>query len=201
MILYELFRNEDNPVYKELSLSNYSRQLDFLKHLVTIAPKSGNVFLSQTVLKALNYHAMACLHDYAGQYRPHMVEIRNRRNIVTYTPPEHFRVNTLMDDFVNRINRMWEQTEPFELAALVLWKLNWIHPFVNGNGRTARAACYFVLCLKAGGWLAGKPILPDRLRRDSRYVPFLIEADNGDIKPLTMLVKDLTYQQLLSAQQ
>jgi Fic/DOC family len=48
----------------------------------------------------------------------------------------------------------------------VLWRLNNIHPFINGNGRTARAACYFVLCLKAGGWLPGETILPELIKRD-----------------------------------
>ncbi|MBL8221394.1 MAG: Fic family protein, partial [Bryobacterales bacterium] len=28
----------------------------------------------------------------------------------------------------------------------VMWRLNWIHPFFGGNGRTARSASYLVLC-------------------------------------------------------
>lgn len=81
-----------------------------------------------------------------------------------YTPPDHYRVNALMDDFVNLVNRRWSETEPVSLAAYVLWRLNYIHPFINGNGRTARAACYFVLCVKVKGWLGGDTILPERLR-------------------------------------
>ena len=43
------------------------------------------------------------------------------------------------------------------LAAFVLWRLLWVHPFSDGNGRTARAACYLVLCAKNGKHLPGNP--------------------------------------------
>ncbi len=64
------------------------------------------------------------------------------------------------------------------LAAYVLWRLNHIHHFVNGNGRTARVTAYFVLCLASGGWLPGEKLLPERIveRRDD-YVDALKQAD------------------------
>jgi Fic family protein len=82
-----------------------------------------------------------------------------------YQPPEHYRVGALMEDFVNTVNREWEKSDPVVLAAYVLWGLNAIHPFINGNGRTARAACYFVLCLKAGQWLPGTSVPSRRFVR------------------------------------
>jgi Fic family protein len=84
----------------------------------------------------------------------------------SHRPPEHYRVPALMDDFINTVNRAWEKTDPVVLATYVLWRVNNIHPFINGNGRTARAACYFVLCLAAGGWLRGEPILPELIRQN-----------------------------------
>ena len=82
--------------------------------------------------------------------------------------------NTAYDE----VNRGWDTADPVELAAYVLWKLNRIHPFINGNGRAARAACYFILCLKLGGWVKGDPILPDLLKRDrEQYVAALKEVD------------------------
>ena len=95
-----------------------------------------------------------------------------------YQPPDHYLVAPLMDDMVNMVNRTWEGADPVVLAAFVLWRLNAIHPFINGNGRTARAACYFVLCLKLGGWLPGKVILPELIRRNrDKYVSVLKEVD------------------------
>ncbi len=83
-----------------------------------------------------------------------------------------------MDDFTNTVNLNFRQMDPVALAAFVLWRLNHIHPFINGNGRTARAACYFVLCIKLGGWLRGSKILPELLRENrTEYVAALKEVD------------------------
>jgi len=85
-----------------------------------------------------------------------------------------------MDDFVNEVNRGWSEVDPVVLATFVLWRLNHIHPFINGNGRTARAACYFVLCVTAGGWLPGETILPELIKRDRNdYVDALKKADQS----------------------
>ena len=109
-----------------------------------------------------------------------------------------------MDDFINSVNRGWEKTDPVALATFVLWRLNYIHPFINGNGRTARAAAYFVLCVAAGTWLPGDTILPERLRQDrDNYVEALKRADSQyeetgqpDLGPLHALVSAHLDQQL-----
>ena len=85
-----------------------------------------------------------------------------------------------MDDFVNHVNRMWDASDPVVLASYVLWRLNHIDPFINGNGRTARAASYFGLCLRAGAWLPGNTTLPDFIAENrERYVAALQEADKS----------------------
>jgi hypothetical protein len=148
------------------------------------------------VIRALNYHAIACLHAYAGEFRPCGVIVGD------YEPPPHYQVPALMNMFVDEVNRVWESTDPVLLAAFVLWKLNRIHPFINGNGRAARAACYFVLCLKVGGWLQGDPILPELIKRDrADYIVALKAVDASlitgplNLAPLhALLVKLLTEQ-------
>lgn len=194
MILFELFdQNEDDPAYKELAFANYVRQLSFLQSAVEAALTADRQFLSQTVIKALNYHALACLHSYAGEYRPHAVTVGE------YKPPEHYRVAGLMDDLVNSINRSWTDADPIMLSALALWRLNSIHPFVNGNGRTARAACYFVLCVKSGGWLGGTKILPVLLSQNrERYIAALRCADKGEFDDLRELIAELLQEQASS---
>lgn len=201
MILYEIVGTEDNPVYRAVEVSNGSRQYDFLRSMVDASIGVQKPFLSSTLLKALNFHAIACLHTNAGEYRPCPVIVGD------YSPPAHFRVLALMDDFVNSANRLWEQSDAVTLAAYVLWRLNHIHPFINGNGRTARAACYFVLCLKSGGWLPGRTILPELLRTERpRYVEALQEVDaslgNGqlDLSPLMNLLEELLAIQLDSSE-
>ena len=172
MILYEIFGTEHHPVYQNLEIANGARQYDFLHSLVHTALAVQRLFLSTHLIKALNHQAITCLHVSAGEFRPCEVVVGQHR------PPEHYRVQALMDDFINAANRAWESTDPITLAAYVMWRLNWIHPFINSNGRTARAASYFVLCAKLNRWLPGTTILPELLRRERvRYVKALATAD------------------------
>lgn len=182
-------------------MANGNRQYDFLRSLVVASLAVGRPFLSQHVIKALNFQAITCLHTAAGEYRPCPVTVGD------YVPPEHYRVVPLMDDFVNMVNRSWEATDPVVLAALVLWRLNHIHPFINGNGRTARAAAYFVLCLKTGGWLPGTTILPELLRQNrAEYVAALKAADDSlptgqiNLQVLHALISRLLEEQLATGE-
>lgn len=153
MIIFELTNSEAHPVYRALEVENGNRQYDFLRSIVAASLDMGRPFLSQHVVKAFNFQAITCLHIAAGEYRPCDVKVGDHK------PPPHYRVSALMDDFVNVINRNWERVDPVALATYVLWRLNNIHPFINGNGRTARAACYYTLCLKLEGWPKGDVIL------------------------------------------
>lgn len=198
MILHEIYGTENNPVYQELAVSNLDRQYDFLRSLVVAALGSKRVWLSQSAIKAFHFHAITCLHTNAGEYRPCPVEVGQGET--TYKPPAHYRVQALMDDFINEVNRNWDIVDPVMLAAYVLWKLNAIHPFTNGNGRTARVTCYYVLCLRAGGLLPGKHILPELIRANrADYVAALKVADETqgqNLQPLHDLLSSLLAIQL-----
>jgi Fic family protein len=202
LILHELTGTENDPLYQALEIANGNRQYDFLKSMVYVAVQANRRLISHTLIKALNFHAIVCLHSSAGGYRPCAVTVGNHQ------PPEHYRVQALMDDFVDNVNRNWESFDPVVLASFVLWRLNYIHPFINGNGRTARAACYFVLCAKLGGWLPGQPILPELIRHNhAAYVAALQQTDASfaggvlDLRPLHALISRLLIQQLASLPQ
>ena len=86
-----------------------------------------------------------------------------------------------MASFVAEVNEDWEQADAAYLASYCLWRLNFIHPFVNGNGRTARALCFYVLCLKLGYLLPGKKMVPELIRRDrNEYVKALRKVDEAE---------------------
>ena len=199
MILFELTNSESDPVYQELEVSNGNRQYDFLRSIVVASLGAERPFLSQHVIKALNFQAITCLHTNPGEYRPCPVHVGE------YGPPDHYRVPALMDDFVNIVNRNWEAADEVVLATFVLWRLNNIHPFINGNGRTARAASYFVLCVKSGGLLRGDTILPELIRQNrAEYVKALKAADKSaidgklNLQELHALVSRLLDEQLNS---
>ena len=75
---------------------------------------------------------------YAGFYRPYQVYIRG----TTYVPPSHKKVPKLMKEFIKLIN---SKKDPLELATEVHYEFVKIHPFVDGNGRTARLLMNLIL--------------------------------------------------------
>jgi len=160
MIIFEITNTEDHPVYRALEVENGNRQYDFLRSIVAASLEMDRPFLSQHMIKAFNFQAITCLHIAAGEYRPCDVKVGE------HIPPPYYRVPALVDDFVNDVNRNWDRLDAVALSTYVLWRLNNVHPFINGNGRTARAACYFVLCLKLGGWPDGNLLLPELIRRN-----------------------------------
>src|SRR5215217_1674978 len=81
--------------------------------------------------------------------------------------------------------------------------MNWIHPFIEGNGRTARAACYYLLCVRGGGLLGGRRTVPERIRDDRKpYYAALKAADlawdtgNLDISQMEEYLAELVQEQL-----
>ncbi|MEQ1534686.1 MAG: Fic family protein [Burkholderiaceae bacterium] len=188
-------QTENDPYYQEFQISNVGRQYDFLLSAVSTSLQVGKPFLSTHIIKALNYQAITCLHTNAGEFRPCEVTVGN------HIPPRFYLVQAWMDDFVNTVNLHLQSADPIVLAAFVLWRLNHIHPFINGNGRTARAACYFVLCLRLGKLLPGTKILPELLNQvHDEYELALRAADNNDRAPLETLLHRLLQEQIASAE-
>ncbi len=100
----------------------------------------------QLVLKNIN-------NDQAGRYRQENVIIAGAE----HTPPDHLHLQQLMSDLVS-----WYQQQdyhPVERAARLHADFVGIHPFVDGNGRTARLLMNFDLMT-------------------SGYLPVIIKAEN-----------------------
>lgn len=194
MDLYAKYRNEGHPVYQRMESANYTRYSGFLESVIESAIESQQGWLSEPLIKAINFQATVALYLEAGEYRARAVDVGD------YIPPPPGQIASAMTALVNEVNRRWEQEDAIKLAVYALWRINQIHPFVNGNGRTARAICYFIICVKAGGTLPGNPTLPELLRREptrSEYVNGLKWADsNGDLSKLATLIQRLITQQL-----
>lgn len=196
MFIIDLVGNEQHPVYQDLHIANLNRQYDFLRSAVLASIALQRPLISLEVIRALNYHAISCLHANAGEWRPCKVTVGE------YTPPAFHQVPGLMNMFVDEVNRFWEKADGVYMATYVLWRLNHIHPFINGNGRTARVAAYFVLCLKAGGWIEGDVLLPELLRANrEEYVAALKAADASIVDgPLDLSVLHALVSRLLDEQ-
>jgi hypothetical protein len=88
-------------------------------------------------------------------------------------------------------------------SAYAMWRLNWIHPFADGNGRTARALSYLVLCVGLLRLLPGEMTIPERIARNKYpYWDALGAADRAwkagwlDVGEMEDLIQALAIQQL-----
>ncbi len=77
----------------------------------------------------------------AGKYKTHQNRIGGSR--FETTPPQF--VPTDMKLYFQEYEDLKKKLHPLELAAWAHWKLVRIHPFQDGNGRTARIAMNFIL--------------------------------------------------------
>jgi Fic family protein len=167
-------READDPVlFARIQEQNLLRQYDLLTNCVEITLRKGIEAFDKYTLWALNAAAVANIAQFGGRFREQPIYVGN------HIPP-HFRdVPNLIDQFISVIHENWTIVDhPTVLPAYALWRLNWIHPFIEGNGRTARAACYLLMCLRQGTLLPGKKIVPERIRENRQpYYAALQAAD------------------------
>lgn len=113
-----------------------------------------------------------------GQLRREDVVIG--RVVVLHAPPPWQEVPALLGDACASIESKRASGSTLHAAAYALWRLNWIHPFADGNGKTARAVAYVVLCAGFDRMLPGEVSLPDRIARNKfPYWDGLIAADRA----------------------
>ncbi|MDO8619629.1 MAG: Fic family protein [Candidatus Daviesbacteria bacterium] len=85
-----------------------------------------------------------------GTFRAHQVVVKNSKTgQVSYTPPVAVEVPYLVEDLVNWIvSDESKEIHPVLKAGIVHYELSRIHPFVDGNGRVARAVATLVMFLE-----------------------------------------------------
>jgi Fic family protein len=162
--------------------------------------KPGESRLTPDILKELQRLAVNQIYTCAGKFRDGPVVIQG----VPHQPPPHREVPALVAHMCDYVNHSWERT-PIHLAAYLMWRVNWIHPFFGGNGRTSRAVSYLVLCAKLGFAIPGTQTIPDRIVAHRQpYFDALQAADAAwvggyiDLAGMEKLLEQLLATQLLS---
>jgi Fic family protein len=169
-----VLEREDPDLFTRLQEKNLARQYDLLTNFVEIGLTHGPTALDKYALWALNHAAVAGISQFGGRFREEPIFVGN------HIPPHFKEVPHLMDQFISFIHENWYGLSSTQLAAYGLWRLLWIHPFIEGNGRTARSTCYFLMCVKEGRVLPGTKIVPERIRENRQpYYHALRTADVG----------------------
>jgi Fic family protein len=184
----------DPDLLAEREALNGLRQFDEVVGIIEYFQDKERPFrFRPSQLLHLHRAALDGISSYAGNFRPSTIEIGGSR----HQPPGAYQVPELVEDLCDYVNSEWDKRNAIYLAAYVLWRLNWIHPFTDGNGRTARASSYMVMCCRLGYLLPGKRTIPDQISENKQPYYAALEAADESLSSGTLDLSKL--EEMLSA--
>lgn len=160
---------------EHLEAINHKEAIEFLEDLI-----KDNRELSEMDIK--NIHALVLKgidDENAGRYRTENVIISG----ATHIPPESVIVPELMEKLIYRYDEWKEKYHPIVVASLLHAEFVKIHPFIDGNGRTARLLMNFE-AMKNGY----PPIIIKTEQRHSYYDALDKGAMTGDYTDFVKIV-------------
>ncbi|CAF3497873.1 unnamed protein product [Rotaria sp. Silwood1] len=122
----------------------------------------------------------------AGQLRKQQVYVGS------FIPPIYNDLPEYLDDFLKWLNSLDDTRDlhAIELATIAHYKFVYIHPFIDGNGRTGRLLMNLIL-MKFGY----PPVI---IKKSERFIYYshLKQANDGDIRPLIRFIAKCTERTL-----
>jgi Fic family protein len=166
LIIEEGMTVDGKSITETLEAKNHPEAIKFVERLVDAKSE-----LTEEVILQLHKLIMSNITEDAGHYRTTGVKITG----ATFMPPPSSQVKPRIDELLKWLRENPDELTPIELAAAFHHRFVQIHPFSEGNGRTARLLMNALL-MKAGyPFIATVPKL-DR----QKYLKTLAEADSGD---------------------
>lgn len=155
------------PIRDCYEATGHARAYDFM---LTLARSTDFTFTEENV-KRLHYLFYNGIDpEKAGQYRVGQVFITGTE----YVPPTAEEVPPMMAAFIDDLNAKKDKLHPVELSAYAHRRLVDIHPFQDGNGRTARLLMNLILVNKGYCVVSIPPVL----RHD--YISALQQAQRSE---------------------
>ena len=132
--------------------TGHAKAYDFMLKVA----RTENIMFSEDIILDLHKLFYSSLdYENAGKYRSYQVFITG----TDYVPPTSEEIPMLMKAFIDELNEKSRNLHPVILAAFAHRKLVDIHPFVDGNGRTARLIMNLILVNKGYQIVSIPPIL------------------------------------------
>jgi Fic family protein len=186
----------------ELEVENGLRQYDLAIDVIRTFQEPERPFaLRPSLIQQLQSVAVKDIEPYPGEWRTSSAKITKSK----HTPPGAHLVGFLVQEMCDYVNDNWHEKTAFHLSAYVMWRLNWIHPFSDGNGRTSRTTSYIVLCASLNTLLPGSPTILQQIQDDrTAYFRALEHADEAalagtiDVSEMETAIKGMLARQLLS---
>lgn len=181
LVIHKGMTIEGKPLKDHFEAVNHLQGIEYIREVVKEKKNLSNKVL-------LDIHSLILQgidRENAGSYRMVNVRISGSRHIC----PSYIKVANRMDEYFNWYESNKNTIHPVQLAAEMHEKLVSIHPFIDGNGRTARLVMNLILLQN------GYPITiiaSDRKKRLSYYES--LEAchlsETGDNSEFKLLIAE-----------
>jgi Fic family protein len=153
---------------------NHPDAIQYLKQTV-----QDNTQITEETLRQVHRLLLDKILERPGEYRTGMIKVPGAH----FTPPKSTEIPRLVQELTNWLHTNPSEYTPVELAARFMHRLLVIHPFHDGNGRTARILLNIILMQR------GYPVLTNISYRDRKlYLGALHEADLGNHEPLVNFI-------------
>lgn len=182
VILHDGLTVGGKPLREHLEAVNHKHAIDFVEALA----RGDEPFTEHNLRQIHALVLKGVADDEAGRYRRGQVRISGS----DYVPPDPSAVPGLMRDLIDWFTGEAQALTAVERAALAHFRLVHIHPFTDGNGRTARLLMNLALIRD------GYP--PAIIRQEDRllYYDALDEAHAGNTGPFVQLVAEAVERSL-----
>jgi Fic family protein len=131
---------------------NYRKVIEYIGKIQKTSEKEEKFKLTEGIVKEIHKVTVEKLldEDKCGEYRKTQVVVKNSlTGEVAFRPPMAVAVEFQIKDLLGFINETGEKDmHPVLKSAAVHYELVRIHPFVDGNGRVARALSTLILYLE-----------------------------------------------------
>ncbi|MEN6351367.1 MAG: Fic family protein [Syntrophomonas sp.] len=178
------------PIRDYYEAAGHSKAYDFMFATANEQP----LVISEKIIKKLHFLFYNAIdYEQAGKYRKTQAFITGTE----FLPPSPRQVPALMKNYVQKMNKQKAILHPVEFAAMLHKDLVDIHPFIDGNGRTARLLMNLAMINSGYGIV----IIPPVLRGD--YITALkisqrkTGADNGPFIKLVAECLEETQKDML----
>lgn len=151
---------------EHLEVINHNEAVSYVEDLIR-----KELHLSERQIKTFHHLVLKGINDqYAGVYRNQQVFISG----ASHMPPSPFKIQEKMESLMEWYRGSAQKLHPVERAARLHTIFVGIHPFIDGNGRTARLLLNFELMK------SGYPLIIIRIDSRLAYYNALDNAHTSD---------------------
>jgi Fic family protein len=176
LVINEGITVKGKPLKDHLEAKDHHAALEYLYDLID---KDKKHTISEILIRNLHQIIIQKIDkEWAGKYRNANVIIGGAK----HTPPNALHVPQKMRDLIGWLKSQKGKMNILELAALLHHKLVFIHPFFDGNGRTARLTMNLLLMQ------VGYPLVIILKNDRKKYYDVLDKADSGKYEPLVKFI-------------